>query len=78
MVRYEKLTKAINHNRYLYHVLDKPEITDESYDSLMHELVGIEEKYPTLRTPQSPSQRVGGEALSEFKKVKHASAPVVV
>ncbi len=69
--RYEKLTKTINHNRYLYHVLDKPEITDESYDSLMHELVGIEEKYPQLRTTESPSQRVGGEALSEFKKVKH-------
>jgi len=69
--RYEKLTKAINHNRYLYHVLDAPEITDESYDSLMHELVGIEEKYPQLRTPESPSQRVGGEALPEFKKVKH-------
>ena len=69
--RYEKLTKTINHNRYLYHVLDTPTITDESYDSLMHELVGIEEKYPELRTPESPSQRVGGEPLDEFKKVKH-------
>lgn len=69
--RYEKLAKTIDNYRYLYHVLDKPEITDESYDSLMHELVAIEEKYPELRTPQSPSQRVGGEPLSEFKKVKH-------
>ena len=60
--RYEKLAKTIDHYRYLYHVIDKPNITDESYDSLMHELVGIEEKYPELRTPQSPSQRVGGEA----------------
>ena len=69
--RYKKLSKAIDHFRYLYHVLDKPNITDESYDSLMQELIGIEEKYPKLRTPQSPSQRVGGEPLSEFKKVKH-------
>ena len=69
--RHEKLAKTIDHYRYLYHVLDKPEITDESYDSLMQELIGIEEKYPALRTPLSPSQRIGGEALSEFKKVKH-------
>jgi DNA ligase (NAD+) len=69
--RYEKLAKTIDHYRYLYHVLDKPNITDESYDSLMQELIGIEENYPELRTPQSPSQRVGGAPLSEFKKVKH-------
>lgn len=69
--RYEKLVKSVDYYRYLYHVLDKPNITDESYDSLMQELVGIEEKYPELKTPQSPSQRVGGEPLSEFKKVKH-------
>ncbi len=69
--RYEKLVKAVDHYRYLYHVLDKPNITDESYDSLMQELVGLEEKYRELRTSQSPSQRVGGEPLSEFKKVKH-------
>jgi DNA ligase (NAD+) len=69
--RYEKLAKTIDHYRYLYHVLDKPEITDESYDSLMQELIGIEEKYPELRTPQSPSQRIGDVPLDEFKKVKH-------
>src|ERR1035437_9164384 len=69
--RYEKLSKTIDHYRYLYHVLDKPEITDESYDSLMQELVEIEEKYPELRTPQSPSQRIGDVPLDEFKKVKH-------
>ncbi len=69
--RYEKLVKLIDHYRYLYHVLDKPDITDESYDSLIHELIEIEEKYPELVTPQSPTQRVGDEPLSEFKKVKH-------
>lgn len=69
--RYEKLVKTVDHYRYLYHVLDKPDVTDESYDSLMRELVDIEERYPELKTPESPSQRVGGEPLSEFKKVKH-------
>ncbi len=69
--RYEKLAKTVDHYRYLYHVLDKPNITDESYDSLMQELISIEEQYPQLRTPTSPSQRVGGEPLAEFKKVKH-------
>jgi DNA ligase (NAD+) len=71
--RYQKLSKTIDHYRYLYHVLDKPEVTDESYDSLMRELVKIEEEYPQLKNPLSPSQRIGGEPLSEFKKVKHTA-----
>ncbi|MFA5764224.1 MAG: NAD-dependent DNA ligase LigA, partial [archaeon] len=69
--RYKKLVKTVDRHRYMYHVLDKPEITDEAYDSLMREIVAIEEKYPELRTPESPSQRIGGEPLKEFKKVKH-------
>ena len=69
--RYEKLIKAIERHQYLYHVMDAPEITDEAYDSLMRELLEIEAKQPELISPLSPSQRVGGEALKEFKKVKH-------
>jgi DNA ligase (NAD+) len=69
--RYEKLIKLIDHYRYLYHVLDKPEITDEVYDSLMQELVAIEEAHPEWVSPLSPSRRVGGAPLKEFKKVKH-------
>lgn len=69
--RYEKLIKAIEHHQYLYHVLDKPEITDEAYDSLMRELLEIEAKHPEIISPLSPSQRVGGAPLKEFKKVKH-------
>jgi len=69
--RYEKLKITVDKYRYLYHVLDKPEITDETYDSLMQELVEIEEKYAELKTPNSPTQRVGGKPLDEFKKVKH-------
>ncbi len=69
--RYAKLIKLIDHHRYLYHVLDKPEISDEAYDSLMKELIAIEEKKPELISPLSPSKRVGGEILKEFKKVEH-------
>ena len=69
--RYKKLIKIIENHRYLYHVLDAPEMTDEIYDSLMAELKEIEEKYPEIMSPLSPSQRVGGERLKEFKKVTH-------
>ena len=69
--RYEKLLKMIENHRYLYHVLDKPVLSDEAYDSLMHELRSIEEKHPDWVSPLSPSQRVGGSPLTEFKKVKH-------
>jgi len=69
--RYQKLIKAIEHHQYLYHVQDKPEITDETYDSLMRELLAFEAEHPELVSPLSPSKRVGGEPLSEFKKVRH-------
>jgi DNA ligase (NAD+) len=69
--RYEKLKKTVDKYRYLYHVLDRPEVTDEAYDSLIKELVEIEDKYPELITPLSPTQRVGDKPLDEFKKVKH-------
>ncbi|MEI6191196.1 MAG: NAD-dependent DNA ligase LigA [bacterium] len=69
--RYEKLIKAIEHHQYLYHSLDKPEITDEAYDSLMRELLDIENKNSSIISSLSPSQRVGGATLKEFKKVKH-------
>jgi DNA ligase (NAD+) len=69
--RYEKLIKAIEHHQHLYHSLDKPEITDEAYDSLMRELLDIETKNPQIISPLSPSKRVGGKPLDEFKKVKH-------
>jgi len=69
--RYEKLIKLIEHHRYLYHTLDQPEISDEVYDSLMRELEQIEKENSKLISSISPSQRVGGEPLKEFKKVKH-------
>lgn len=65
------LRKAIEKHRALYHVHDISEISPEALDSLKHELAQIEEAYPELVTPDSPSQRVAGEALKEFKKVPH-------
>ena len=69
--RIEKLKKTINHHRYLYHVLDKQEISDAALDSLKHELFQLEKLYPDFVTPDSPTQRVGGEPLKGFKKVSH-------
>ncbi len=70
-VRINKLRQEINRHRYLYHVLDKQEISDAALDSLKRELVSLENQYPDLITPDSPSQRVGGKPLKEFKKIKH-------
>ncbi len=69
--RIKKLRDEINHHRYLYHVLDKQEISDSAHDSLKHELANLEQNYPDLVTPDSPTQRVSGKALDKFKKVSH-------
>ena len=69
--RVENLHKIIEKHNHLYYVLDKPEIEDSAYDSLIKELIELEEKYPELITSDSPTQRVGGEPLKEFKKVEH-------
>lgn len=70
--RIEKLKEEINYHRYTYHVLDKLEISDAAFDSLKNELEELELKYPDLVTSDSPTQRVGGEPLDEFKKVAHS------
>ena len=69
--RLKLLKKAIEKHRYNYHVLDKQDISDEALDSLKNELVQIEREYPELITSDSPSQRVAGKPLDEFKKVTH-------
>ena len=66
-----KLRKVINRHSYSYHVLDKPKISDAAWDSLKSELRKLEQKYPNLITPDSPTQRVSGQALDKFVKVKH-------
>jgi DNA ligase (NAD+) len=72
-LRIEKLKKEINHHRYLYHVLDKPVISDAALDSLKHELDQLEREFPEFVTPDSPTQRVEGKPLDKFKKVHHTT-----
>jgi len=69
--RVQKLREAIEHHRTLYHVHDKEEISPAALDSLKDELVKLEEAYPVLITPNSPTQRVAGKPLPAFKKVPH-------
>lgn len=69
--RIAKLKQMINRHRYLYHVLDREEISPEALDSLKHELKTLEDKYSDLVTPDSPTQRVAGKPLDAFKKVTH-------
>ena len=70
--RVDKLRALINDYRYHYHVLDESIMSEAAADSLKHELAQLEEKYPELITPDSPTQRVAGQALDKFKKVAHA------
>ncbi|PLX21784.1 NAD-dependent DNA ligase LigA [Candidatus Parcubacteria bacterium] len=70
--RIEKLRKEIDHHRYLYHVLDKPEISDAAHDSLKNELQKLEEENPEFISPDSPTQRIGGEPLEKFEKAVHS------
>ncbi|OGM94164.1 hypothetical protein A2524_03745 [Candidatus Wolfebacteria bacterium RIFOXYD12_FULL_48_21] len=69
--RIDQLRKTINHHRYLYHVLDTQEISDAALDSLKKELFDLEQQFPDLITPDSPTQRIGGTPLKAFKKVPH-------
>ncbi|MEK9170130.1 MAG: NAD-dependent DNA ligase LigA [Patescibacteria group bacterium] len=69
--RLEKLREAIEKYRYAYHVLDKSLISDAALDSLKKELFDLEQEYPKFIAPDSPTQRIGGEPLKEFKKVHH-------
>ena len=69
--RVEKLRQLINDYRYHYHVLDESTMSEAAADSLKHELSQLEEKYPELITPDSPTQRVAGQALDKFTKVTH-------
>lgn len=69
--RLQKLREIIEHHRYLYHVQDRPEISDTAYDTLEEELIKIETEFPDLITPDSPSQRVSGKPLDKFEKVEH-------
>ena len=68
---YERLKDELNQHNHSYYVLDDPSVPDSEYDRQMRQLQDIESQYPSLRTSDSPSQRVGGEALSAFTQVRH-------
>lgn len=72
-LRIKKLSDEINHHRYLYHVLDKEEISEAALDSLKNELFRLEQEFPDLILPDSPTQRVEGKPLDKFQKVEHST-----
>ena len=67
----DKLRKEINYHSKLYYVYDAPVISDYDFDMLMQRLKKLEAEHPELITPDSPTQRVGGQALSQFAQVRH-------
>jgi len=71
-----RLREQIRHHEYRYYVLNDPEISDYEFDRLMRRLQDLERERPELRTPDSPTQRVGGQPAEEFAKVRH-SAPML-
>jgi len=68
----EALRSEIRHHEYRYYVLDEPEISDREFDVLMRRLQELEKEHPELLTPDSPTQRIGGQPAEEFPKVRHA------
>jgi DNA ligase (NAD+) len=69
----EALREKIRHHEYLYYVLDDPELSDADFDKLMNELKRLEAEHPSLVTPDSPTQRVGGKPREGFVKARHSS-----
>src|SRR6059058_5539380 len=69
--RLDELRAELNHHLYRYHVLDDPEISDAAYDRLYDELKALEDEYPDLITPDSPTQRVGAPPSDKFEKSRH-------
>lgn len=69
--RIQELTQALNEHNYQYYVLDRPSISDQAFDALLQELELLEKAWPQYLSPQSPSQRVGGQALSKFENAAH-------
>ena len=74
--RIDELTSILKQANYEYYNLDNPSITDQEYDKYLRELINLEEKYPDLADPNSPTKRVGGEAIDKFQKVRH-SIPMI-
>src|SRR5580704_5802076 len=68
--RVARLREDLNRHNYLYY-MGNPEISDQQFDRMMRELTELEEKHPELKTPDSPTQRVGGQPIEGFRTVAH-------
>src|SRR5580765_4015928 len=71
--RLKELRDAIRHHEERYYIHNDPEISDEEFDTLLHELERLEAEHPDLVTPDSPTQRVGGRTVEGFETVAHAT-----
>src|SRR5438876_12082805 len=72
----EKLRQEIRYQEHRYYVLNDPEISDFEFDKLMRRLQDLEREHPDLVTPDSPTQRVGGQPADAFPKVRHSSSMI--
>ena len=72
--RIKELVSLVEHHRFLYYVLDRPEISDGEFDKLFHELEDLEKRFPELKDPNSPTEKVGAAPSTEFKEVRHRTA----
>ena len=70
--RVQWLTAELERHNYLYHTLDKPEISDDQFDALFRELQALEDRWPELRSPHSPTLRVGGKLIDGLAKKAHS------
>ncbi len=70
-IRMEELERLVEHHRFQYYVLDAPDISDAAFDELYRELIALEEKFPDLKSPNSPTMKVGAPPSTEFKQIKH-------
>src|ERR1700742_4050294 len=70
--RHAAISAEIDEHQYRYYILEQPTASDAEYDTLMRELIRLEEEFPALQTPNSPTQRVPGEFSSAFASVQHA------
>src|SRR5215207_2900282 len=69
--RHAHVAQDVEEHRYRYYVLDRPTISDSQFDQLLHELEELENRWPALRTPDSPTQKVAGSYVTDFAPVEH-------
>src|SRR5262245_61937198 len=71
--RIDELTRLIEHHNFKYYVEDAPEISDREFDRMLEQLKELEAQHPELASPDSPTQKVGGQPIAEFRQVTHST-----